>query len=81
MGCAGIKAEVRDVKEYEVGLEVCPMGRCFGRVKDDNRSSDHSELATKGLWRSGAYFRGAMSLTLSAYSKWSIFRLSVKALT
>ncbi len=35
MGCAGIKAEVRDVKEYEVGLEVSPMGMCFGRVKDD----------------------------------------------
>ncbi len=35
MGCAGIMGEVRDVKEYEVGLEVSPMGRCFGRVKDD----------------------------------------------
>ncbi len=35
MGCAGIMGEVRDVKEYEVGLEVSPTGRCFGRVKDD----------------------------------------------
>ncbi len=75
--------EVRDVKEYATGLEVSPMRRCslLEGLRINSQSSDHLELASKELWRASDCFRGAMSLKSSAYSKWSIVRLSVKSLT
>ncbi len=81
MGCA--LGDLRDVKEYATGLEVSPMGRCslLERLRINSISPGHLELASKGILRASDCFRGAMSLTSSAYSKWSIVRLSVKSLT
>ncbi len=81
MGCA--LGEARDVKEYVTGLEVSPTGRCslLEGLMTNSQSSDHLKLASKELWRASDCFRGAISLTSSAYSKWSIVRLSVKSLT
>ncbi len=81
MGCE--LDEVRDVKEHATGLEVSPMGRCslLEGLRINSQSSDHLELASEELWRASDCFRGAMSLTSSAYSKWSIVRLSDKSLT
>ncbi len=75
MGCA--LDEVRDDKAY-VGLEVSPMVRCslLEGLRINSQSSDHLELASKELWRASICFRGAMSLASSAYSRWSIVRLS-----
>ncbi len=80
MGCA--LGEVRDIKEYVAGLEVSPMGRCslLEGLRINSQSSDNLELATRELWRASTCFRGAMSLTSSAYSRWLIVRLSVKSL-
>ncbi len=81
MGCA--LGEVQDVKEYVAELEVSPMGRCslLEGLRIYSQSSDHLELTTRELWRTSTRFLGSMSLTSSAYSKWSIARLSVKSLT
>ncbi len=81
MGCT--LGDVRDVNENATGLEVSPSGRCslLKGLMINSQSSDHLELAVKELWRAAACFRGAMSLTSSAYSEWSIVRLSVKSLT
>ncbi len=81
MGCA--LGEVRDVKQYVTGLEVSPKRRCSNLegLKINSQSSDHLELASQELWRASDCFRGAMSLTSSAYSKWSMVRLSDKSLT
>ncbi len=81
MGCA--LDEVRVIKEYVTGLEVSPTGRysLLKGLRINFQSSDHLELAAKKLRRAAARFRGAMSLTSSAYSRWSIVRLSVKSLT
>ncbi len=81
MGCA--LGEVRDVKEYVTGLEVSPTGRCslLEGLKINSQSSGHLEQASKELWRASDFFRGSMRLTGSAYSRWSIIRLSVKSLT
>ncbi len=77
MGCA--LGEVRDVKEKVTGLEESQMGRCslLEGKKINSQSSDNLELASKEFWRASDWFRGAMSLKSSAYSKWSIVRLSV----
>ncbi len=75
--------EVRDVNEYVTGLEVSPTGRCslLEGLRINSHSSDYLELASKELWRASDCFRGTMSLISSAYSRWSMIRLSVKSLT
>ncbi len=49
MGC--VLDEVRDVKDYEAGLEVSPMGRCslLEGLRINSQSSDCLELASKEL--------------------------------
>ncbi len=58
MGCA--LGEVWDVKEYAIGLEVSPMGRCslLEGLRIKSQPSDHLELASKELWRASDCFRG-----------------------
>ncbi len=74
MGC--VVDEVRDVKEYVTGLEVSPTGRysLLEGLMINSQSSDHLELASKELWTASDCFRGALSLTSSAYSRLSIYR-------
>ncbi len=74
MGC--VVGEVRDVKECVTGLEVSPTGRCslLEGLRINSQSSDHLELASKELWGASDCFRGALSLTSSAYSRLSIYR-------
>ncbi len=81
MGCA--LGEVRYGKEYATGMEVSQTGKCslLEGLRIISQYSDHLELSSKELWRVSDCFRGAMSLTSSAYSKWSIAKLSVKSLT
>ncbi len=81
MGCA--LGEVRDAKEYVTGLDASPTGRCslWEGLGIKSQSCDYLELASKELWRASDCFWGAMSLKSSAYSRWSIVRLSVKSLT
>ncbi len=75
--------DVRDVKEYVAGLEVASTGRCslLEGLRITYKSSDYLELALTEPWMASACFEGTMSLTSSAYSRWSIDNLSVKSLT
>ncbi len=77
MGC--VLGEVQDFKKKVAGLEVSQTGKCslLEGLRINSQSSDHLELASKELRRASDCFRGAMSLTSSANSKWSIVRLSV----
>ncbi len=58
-------------------------------LRINSKTSDYLELVPKKLWRASTCFQGMMSLTYSrvyihtesAYSRWSIVRLSVKSLT
>ncbi len=49
-------------------------------LRINSQSYDNLELATKELWSAAACFQGTMSLTSSAYSRWSIVSLSTKSL-
>ncbi len=81
MGCA--LNEVRNFKGYVAGFGVSPTGRCsdLEGLRIYSKSSDHLELANKELRKASDCFRGVISVISSAYSRWSIIRLSIKSLT
>ncbi len=61
-------SEVRNVEMYATGLKKVVT---LGGVENLFQSSYHLELKDKERWRTSSCFQGAMSLTSSAYSRWS----------
>ncbi len=61
MGCAF--DEVRGFREYVIGLEVSPTGRCslLEGLRINSQSSDYLELANKEVRRAAVCFWGVLS--------------------